>query len=302
MQRTTPLAQQRAVGHLLGQRVLEGVLHLRKRWLLVDEFPGLQPRQQALRCVFGLLDDAREQAPGKCLADYRQGLQQRFLGRLQAVDAGGEHPLHGGRDVQHGRDLLETVMPALAAQHLPLDQRLHHFLDEERIAFGLLQDQVLERGESGGVAQQGSQQFLGFGFAQRIEPQLGVVALAAPVVPVLGPVIDQQQDAGAGHALAENAEESLGLTVEPLQILNDQFQRLGQALAHQQPLDRLERALPADLGVHLRQRRARLGGAQQVEQIGQAVFQRAVQGQHLAGELFAPPALIVLRRDLAVVP
>ena len=163
MQCTAPLAQQRAVGHLLGQPMLEAVLHFRKRRLLVDELPGLQPRQQALQRIFGQQGDARQQAPRKCLADHRQGLQQRLLGRLQAVDAGGDHPLHGGRDVQRGRDLLEPVMPALAAQHLFLDQRLHHFFDEERVAFGLRQDQLLEWGQPGGVAQQVPQQFPGFG-------------------------------------------------------------------------------------------------------------------------------------------
>jgi hypothetical protein len=48
MQQLAPLLQQRGVSHLQCQRVLEGVLHLGKRWLLVDELSRLEVEQKRL--------------------------------------------------------------------------------------------------------------------------------------------------------------------------------------------------------------------------------------------------------------
>ena len=80
--------------------MLEGVLHLRKGRLLVDELRCLQVRQQPLQLFFGLLHDLLEQAQREFFADHRQGLQQRFLFWREPVDASGEHALHGGGNVK----------------------------------------------------------------------------------------------------------------------------------------------------------------------------------------------------------
>jgi hypothetical protein len=58
-------------------------------------------------------------------------------------------------------------------------------------------------------------------------------------MPVLGPIIPQQQDAGSGEAFAEQEEKCLRLTVQPVQILEDQDDKLVATLAHQHPLERL---------------------------------------------------------------
>jgi hypothetical protein len=47
---------------------------------------------------------------------------------------------------------------------------------------------------------------------------------------------------------------------------------LVEALPHQQPLDGLERALAADLRVHLRQGSGGVGDSQEGEEVGQRVF------------------------------
>ncbi len=209
--------------------------------------------------------------------------------------------MHGGRDMQRRRGLLDPVMPGLAEQCFLLGQGLNHLLHEKGVALGLLEDEQFEGHESGIIAQQGSEQSLGFDLAQGIQPQLGVVASVAPARLILGPVVHEEENPPACHAVDEKREESLGLAVEPLQVLEQEFDGLVEALAHQQSLDCLESALAPDLGVHVRQCRTRRADPQQIEQVGQQVFQTALQVQHLAGDLLAAPSLIVLGGDLKIV-
>ena len=53
---------------------------------------------------------------------------------------------------------------------------------------------------------------------------------------VFGPEIDQQQDAGRRQALDQAVQKGLRFTVDPVQILEDQYQRLYLAFPQQQPL------------------------------------------------------------------
>ena len=125
------------------------------------------------------------------------------------------------------------------------------------------------------VSQQRREQLLRLLRPQRIEPQLGVIGLAAPAVLVLGPVIHQQQEAGAGDPLAEEVQPGLRLAVQPVQVFHQQEHGLVQAFAQQQPRDRLKGAPAAQLRVDLRQCGGRLGDAQQGREIGQRVLQAA---------------------------
>ncbi len=89
---------------------------------------------------------------------------------------------------------------------------------------------------------------------------------------IFGAVIHQQQEPRRRHPLAQQVEPGLRLTVQPVQILHDQEHGLIETLSHKQPLHGLERALPADLRVHLCQGRARVSDAQEGEEVGQGVF------------------------------
>src|SRR3972149_2516082 len=80
---------------------------------------------------------------------------------------------------------------------------------------------------------------------QRPRPQLRQPALAAPLVPVLGPVVDEQQDSRPGQALDQAVEEDPGLAVDPVEILEDEQDGLDLALAEQQPPDGVLGAPPA---------------------------------------------------------
>ena len=71
------------------------------------------------------------------------------------------------------------------------------------------------------IAQQRGEQLLRLLRPQRIEPELGVGGFAPPAVLVLGPVIHQQQEAGAGDSLAEEGQPGLCLAVQPAAIPAD---------------------------------------------------------------------------------
>ena len=68
---------------------------------------------------------------------------------------------------------------------------------------------------------------------------------------ILGTVVGQQQQLGAGHTLTEYIQETLRLPIDPVQIFKDQDHRLVETLAQKQPLERLKRPPSPDLRVHL---------------------------------------------------
>ena len=118
---------------------------------------------------------------------------------------------------------------------------------------------------------------------------------------VLGAVIHQQHEARRGHTVGQYLQPGLGLAVQPVQILHQEEHGLVAGFAQQQPRDRLERPLPSDLRVHLHQRCRGRCHAQEGQQVGQRLFQAAIEREHLTGDLFLPGALIVLGGDLHIV-
>ena len=60
---------------------------------------------------------------------------------------------------------------------------------------------------------------------------------------VLRPIVHQEQQAGGRQALDQTIEQGLCLRINPVQILEDQQERLLLALAQEQPLEGVERAL-----------------------------------------------------------
>ena len=60
---------------------------------------------------------------------------------------------------------------------------------------------------------------------QCIDANLCVAGLADPLVLVLRPVRNKQQQAGNGQTLNHGVEESLGLAVDPVEILDDEKER-----------------------------------------------------------------------------
>ena len=82
-------------------------------------------------------------------------------------------------------------------------------------------------------------------------------------MPVVRPVVDQQEQARRRQALAQAVEQDLGLRIQPVQILADQQEGLHLALAQQHSLERGERALAALRGIKLQKRAVRRQGVEQ---------------------------------------
>src|SRR5712692_3367461 len=108
---------------------------------------------------------------------------------------------------------------------------MHHFLDKEWIAAGPLDDETFERLQFGRIFQQGREQLFGILPAQRIKSELDVVALVAPLVPILRAIVHQQQDTSTSTAAGEQVEQRLGLSVDPVQVFEDHDYWLFQAFA-----------------------------------------------------------------------
>ena len=75
------------------------------------------------------------------------------------------------------------------------DQRSGALFEEERVSFRPLEQQPFERLEVGVLAQKCFQQMLSAFSWQRINSELTIIGLAAPAVPIFGPIIDEKQQA-----------------------------------------------------------------------------------------------------------
>ena len=89
------------------------------------------------------------------------------------------------------------------------------------------------------------EQFFGTLGRQRIDPQLAIVGLTAPAMLVFRTIIDEKKKRRSGQAIDQAVQERLGLRIDPMQIFEDQEQRLNLALAQEQTLDRVQGALAA---------------------------------------------------------
>ena len=117
---------------------------------------------------------------------------------------------------------------------------------------------------------------------------------------VLGPVVDEQQDAGGRQALHEAVEQCLGLGVDPVEILEKEEQRLDQTLPEQQPSDRVQSSLSALRRVEGRPRGVLDGDVQQRQQRCQQWLQRPVQHQEFARHAFPDLSRFVALLDPAI--
>jgi hypothetical protein len=98
-------------------------------------------------------------------------------------------------------------------------------------------------------------------------------------VVIFRPVVDEQEHPCGGETLDEPVEQSLGLAIDPVEILEHHEQRLLLTLPEQQVFDSVQRALAALLGVQGRPLCV-LGGNVQERQHGRhRRFQRTIERQ-----------------------
>ena len=212
----------RAVGHLLRQRVLEGVLRLRVERLLVDELRRLErtpgtPRgpppaapPRAARIGSEKLLPITAAVWSTCFS--RSGSRSMRAASTACTVAGTSSSSTG---------VDQPVAPAAPLQAPGLDQRLHHLLDEEGIARRCARgSRRRARRRSGSSPSRSSSSSRIASGPERQQRQLLVVGLLHPLGVVLGAEVHQQERPRAGHRLDPLLEEGVAPRVDPVEVLD----------------------------------------------------------------------------------
>jgi hypothetical protein len=192
-----PLLEQRLIGHLLGEGVLEGVLYIGEEARLVEKLSRLQMGEAQAERLLRHVGYGLQEREGHLRANDRGGLQELFFLRWQPVDARRQDRLHCGRHLDTQQCHGQAIHPRLADQHLRFPQRAHALFQEERVPLGALDQALCERCETRIVPEEALQHGCGASGRQRVESELGVVGLRAPAVLILGAIVDQQEQTGA---------------------------------------------------------------------------------------------------------
>src|SRR5262249_1633860 len=127
----------------------------------------------------------------------------------------------------------EAICTLVARQHFCFHKAPHALLEEERVAFRALDEQRAKRSQRSVGAEQAVEQALGRLGPERVESNLGVVALASPLVSILESVVDEQQQWVGRKALDQAIEQRLAVGIEPVQVLDDEQHGLPLALTEQ---------------------------------------------------------------------
>jgi hypothetical protein len=220
--------------------MLEGVLEVGEDPGLVQELGGLQAADRGVQLLLGVLGNGLEQHQRDVLPDHRRRLQERLVPGRQPVDAGRQHGLHRGRDLDGRQGPHEAIGAALAGEGPGLDERPHALLQEERVALRPRDQPALERIEAGVGPEQGVEELLRVIVRQGVQPELRVVRATAPGVLILRPVVHEEQQPGGRQAFDEPIEQRLGLGVDPVEVFEDDQQRLHLALPQQELLQRVQ--------------------------------------------------------------
>ena len=125
--------------------MLERVLEIAEGLRFVQKLGGLKPRQRLPEIVLVEIGHRLEDPQRHVLADHRRGLEQALLPRRQAVDAGGQDGVHGGRDPDGLQLRIQTVGAAFTDERPGLDQGPHTLLEKEGIALGSPDQERFER-------------------------------------------------------------------------------------------------------------------------------------------------------------
>jgi hypothetical protein len=214
------LLQQSPVRDVVRQRVLEGILEIWIQPGLVEKLGGLQVVESATERLVRQVGDRLEQREWNVLADDGGHLEEAFVLRGEPIDARCQHRLHRGRDPDRLDRLPQPIPSPLPGQRLGLHQRPDGLLHEERVPAP--DEELLEPSEPGIVAEKRIEQLPGAVGRQGVQPHLAVGRLAAPGVLVLGPIGHGQQHAGRPQAVDQAVEQCLRLTVDPVEVLEDQ--------------------------------------------------------------------------------
>ena len=156
VERAPPLLEQAAVGDLVRQGVLEGVLEIREEAGLVEELGGLEVGEPATQVLLGQLGHGEQEPERHVLADDRGRLEQPLVLGCQAVDAGREDRLDRRRHLDRRGVVRQPVGAPFTDQRPGFHQGPDALLEEQRIALGPLDEGALERVDAGVRSRAGS--------------------------------------------------------------------------------------------------------------------------------------------------
>jgi hypothetical protein len=136
MQRAPPLLEQRLVGHLLGEGVLEGVLDVGEQARLIEELRRLEVSQTTIQRLVGQVRNGLEQRQRHLGTHHRRRLQETLLLGWQSVDTRCQDRLYGGWDLDGRQGLGQVIGPWLPDEPSRLHQRADALFQKERITLG----------------------------------------------------------------------------------------------------------------------------------------------------------------------
>ena len=302
MEGAPPVREQAAVGHLAGERVLEGVLEVRNEAGLVQELGPMQGRERTSQRVLGNVCDGPQEDQRHILPDDG--------GRLDELPGIGREPIHPSRQDRLDRrwdldrlDWSGQVMRApRATQGAGLHQRPHGLLQKEGIPLGLLDEERREPLEPRVRAEEAPEKLAHALGRQRVEALLRVGRLAAPAVLILGAIVDQKAEPGRRETLDEAVKERLRLGIDPVEILHHEQYGLDPRLVEPESLDRIQRPLPPPLRVQFPPGIVVHRHVEQCEERGEARLQGAIErqdsGRHLVANL--PRVVAVLDVEIGL--
>src|SRR5262245_52582403 len=206
--------------------MLEGVSRLWEEGRLVDEFRRLQMSESTAQLLLRPPDDRDQQRERDILADDGARLQDALVLRRKPIDAGGQNGLDRRRDLDVGDGSCLPICATLAREHPGLDESPDALLDEQWVALRLRDQLRLQPIKCGLLAEETSEHLTRALGRQRIEPYLGVIGPRAPAMLVVGTIVDEQEHGRRGEAFDKTLEKGLRLAVDPVQILEDQKERL----------------------------------------------------------------------------
>ncbi len=149
MQRAAAPGEEAAVGHIVGALVaLERVLEIAEGASLVEELGGLQMPQALAEGILGRSAISRSSANGTSLPTTAADCSRGFSSGDNRSIRGGENGLHRRRHLDARDGPGEPGASGVAGQGAPLDERADALLEEQRVAFGAPDQQVLEGSEA----------------------------------------------------------------------------------------------------------------------------------------------------------
>ena len=297
MEGAPALLDQASVGDLARERVDERELDFRVEACLVDELGLAQADERGAELLGGRLGDGPEEPGRDRRSDRGRGLQDPLvLGREPVDPAASRAWIEGGTWDPVERSG-QPIPARLTGEHSRLDQGPDALLEEEGVAARPVDQARRQRLERGVVAKQRPQQLLRAGSTERVHADLRVGGAGPPAMLVLRPAVDEHGQAPGGEALGETVDDGFRLSIDPVEVLDDEEDGPDLALAAQQPPDRLSGLLPplrrvqvpppGVLHRHLQQ------GQDRRDDLGEAW----IEPEEVPGDGVAEPAVVVALVD-----